>query len=394
MSRWIVNSIALSFFVSALPATFGQDASNLTLQYRELTEREKLPFRMDGADQNSRVGRLNWEFPPETFATLGMDPQLKTFCLEPLIPVVAGNDYAFQTEPFGTPKDFRLKDDEAGRKEADRRTKYVRELYGRHYADLIKDSAVAAPAFQLALYEIVAETKVPDAPSPFGLNSGTFRTNFPKADATPEYAIRAQKYLDSLTGNDASFAENPDLAGQELVRLTGVRNSAGITAQSQIALRNRGGVSNSTSAYGDGGAGGVGPIGTSGGGFSRPASGLGGGFGSGLGGGGIGGIGGGFGGIGGVGGLNSTTGTNNSPQNTNPQSGTNTSTTNGETSKPSDINPILPNPNPNPNPNPIPNPNPNPNPTPTPAPPAVLLALIGVGLFGLRRYRQSRNPIG
>ena len=289
-------------FVCNLPVALAQDAPSLTLDYRELTQREPLKFRMNGADHTASVGLLNWDFPATTFATVGFDPKLTSFCLEPLVPVVAGNQYQFQMDKFGSPKDFNLKDDEDGRKEAGRRTKFVRELYGRNYAEVLADPKVAAPAFQLALWEILSETKVPEGPIPYSLNSGTFQTNFPKGDAAPAYVTQAQKYLLGLTGDDAAFGDSPALAGQELVRLTGLRNAAGVIAQSQVALRNKGGVSNSASGYG-GDAGALGPVGTSaGGGSGRPSTSFGGIGGGGLGGGGIGGgFGGGFPLVGGIG---------------------------------------------------------------------------------------------
>ena len=78
-------------FVCNLSATLAQDAPSLTLNYRELTQREPLKFRMNGADHTVPVGLLNWDFPATTFATVGFDPKLTSFCLEPLMPVVASS---------------------------------------------------------------------------------------------------------------------------------------------------------------------------------------------------------------------------------------------------------------------------------------------------------------
>ena len=58
-----------------------------------------------------------------------------------------------------------------------------------------------------------------------------------------------------MTGNDAPFNDNPALAGQELVRLTGLKNTAGVAGQGQLARRNRAGSSNITGPFGDSAAG-------------------------------------------------------------------------------------------------------------------------------------------
>ena len=168
MTHRIQFLLGLAVIAWALVPVTAQEstAGGLKLHYRELTDRQVLKFRMNGAEQSAPIGRLNWDFPSVTFATVGLDPQLSTFCLEPLVPVVAGNDYAFDLEPFGTTKDFNLKEDEAGKKEAERRAKYVRELYGRAYADLLKDPAAVAPAFNSRSGKSSMRGKSPTAPSP------------------------------------------------------------------------------------------------------------------------------------------------------------------------------------------------------------------------------------
>ena len=343
--------------------------------YRELSQRGDLKFRMDGVDRIAAIGLMNWDFPLSTPATVGLNSNLASFCLEPLLPINAGNEYSFQVDTFGKAKDFNLKDDDEGRKDAERRTKFVRELYGRCYADVLSDPHVAAPAFQLALWEVMLETVASDGPTQYSLDTGSFRTNFPKTDAAPPYVAQAQKYLQSLTGDDTVFSETPALAGQELVRLTGLLNTSGVRAQSQLALRNSGGVLNSGA-----GSSGLGLVGMAvGGGFGRPTLTSGGSP--------LGGSGGGFGGIGrttsltGLGGLSS-------------QSGITTST---ETFPPSGLSPIQFKliPIPTSEITPLPNPISTSNPTavPTPAPPGLVLGLIGASLFGIWHYRHARIRI-
>jgi hypothetical protein len=142
----------------------------------------------------------------------------------------------------------------------------------------------------VALWEVVQETEPAEGSPKFDLFGGDFQANYPPADA-PVYVTLAQSYLNSLTGNDAVFYENPDLRGRELARLQGLANANGVAgltgllgaasagttaAQSQFALR-----------YVGGGAPGAGGLG-------RALTGLGGGLGA---------LGGGIGPLGGVGGF-------------------------------------------------------------------------------------------
>jgi hypothetical protein len=219
-----------------------QEKPDLTLRYADLTQREQLQFSMKGHPDLTRpVGGLAWEFPPTTYATVGFDPELKTFCMEPLVTVTSGMEYGFRIDTFGTPKDFGLADDEAGRKMAIRRMKFVRELYGRYYIDTVRDPNMSAAAFQTALWEVTQETEVPDGPMPFSLFTGTFKVNYPNLNESPAFVQRAQKYVQSLTGDDASFAESTVLAGQTLVRLTGLNSLTGAAGQSQLSTRAIGG---------------------------------------------------------------------------------------------------------------------------------------------------------
>ena len=327
---------------------------------------------MNGAHQIAAIGLMNWDFPLTTPATVGLNSNLASFCLEPLVPIIAGNEYSFQVDTFGKAKDFNLKDDDEGRKDAERRIKFVRELYGRAYADVLSDPHVAAPAFQLALWELMLETGAPDAPTPYDLNTGSFQTNFLKTDSAPAYVAQAQKYLQSLTGDDAVFSETPILAGQELVRLTGLLNTGGVRAQSQLALRNSGGVSNSGA-----GSSGLGLVGMAvGGGFGRPTQTSGGPP--------LGGSGGGFGGTGRIASLTGLGGLS-------PQLGITTTT---ETFPPIGLSPIqfklvpLPTPELTPMPNSVSNL--NPTAVPTPAPPGLVLGLIGISLLGIWHCRHAR----
>ena len=63
------------------------------------------------------------------------------------------------------PTAFALPNTDAGREEAFRRAKYVRELFGRFYPQALKeDDPDAGFAFQVALWEIIHEGQLPENP--------------------------------------------------------------------------------------------------------------------------------------------------------------------------------------------------------------------------------------
>ena len=313
------------------------------------------------------VGPLHWEIPASEFGTGGMDRMFAGYCSEPLVGIVTGHTYRYEIQRPEVPEAFNLPNDEAGRAEANRRATFVREMFGRYYpATQNSNDPDAAVAFQIALWEVINESQVPavDAPNanaaPFDLFTGNYKANYPALEQSPSYVQRAQQYLKGLTGNDATFYENPTLADRELVRLKGLTSANGELAQSQFGLRANGGgggvagfngaTANGGGAAVGGGAGGFGPGGFGGlGGFGGPGIFTGGGGGSGSGNGSNG---------------STTTGTNTGTGGDNPSNtpGNNTPGNGGD--------------NPNNNPN---------NTNPVPAPPAMVLGLIAVGLFAGRR---------
>ncbi len=200
-------------------------------------------------------------------------------------------------------------------------------------------------------------------PLKLNLFEGDFQANYPKADA-PAFVLKAQTYLDSLTGtDDALFYENADLRGRELIRLKGIENAEGVVAQSQFALRFKNG-------------GGVG-----GGAFSRALTAGGGALAGGvpLGGGGVGGLGGGSGG----GGLltnpngNGTTFTN--------VPGGGTTTTPPPTTPPTTTTDVPPVNEPPEEPPKKPPEEPDTPTNPVPAPAGLLLGAIALGTLGTWR---------
>ena len=142
-TSWLALAIGL---FAAAPVS-AEEIPDLTLRSRELAGRQELKFVSKAAASVKPAGLLNWDFPPAGFATVGFETAPQTYCIEPQVPVVPGTEYPFRIEAFGQPRDFGLKDDDDGRKAAARRTKFVRELYGRYYPDSVKDPAAQA-AFQ------------------------------------------------------------------------------------------------------------------------------------------------------------------------------------------------------------------------------------------------------
>ena len=86
------------------------------------------------------------------------------------------------------------------------------------------DTTPSAPAFQVALWEVVQEPTIPEGPLPFNLFAGAFRANYPNEAESPEYVQLAQKYVQSLTGDDSIFGEELSqfhCAGVRAVATTG-----------------------------------------------------------------------------------------------------------------------------------------------------------------------------
>ncbi len=400
LTRLLVPLLGLGVptaFVAA-QAPVPAEVPTVLLRYRELTNRQSFNFVQANQKHTKPVGDMSMEFPAGLLPSAGLDPTLRTFCVEPLVPMYAGEVYPFQVDPLGKPAAFGLSDTPEGVAAGEKRARFVRELYGRFYTDVAADPAVNAPAFQVALWELTQETEVPDGPMPFSLATGTFRADYPNEADSPAFVRQAQRYVQTLTGDDASFAANPALANMQLTRLTALHPVGRVAAgQSQLALRT---TPTTPTGFDSGGLGGP-----AGGGLGGMPTGFGG-LGRGIGGGGIGGpaggrpggFGGGGGGFGGFGGFGNTTttptttttpGSITTPGNGGPASPTTSfiptvpvapgpDTTPG-TSGPSGRPPEFP-----------------PGPTPpsvqaVPAPAGLVLAGVAAAALGLRRFRRRAD---
>ncbi len=388
LRRWL--SAAVTTAVAS--AAQAQQRPDLTIQYRELTDRDVFRFKLSGTEHEKSVGWLYWQFPDTTLGSVGFDPNLRTFCAEPLVPVVPGREYGFSIESFGKPPHFPgLKADAAGEQQAAKRADRVRELYGRRYADVVNNPSTA-PAFQVALWELLQEPTEPAAGQAYSLFSGGFQANYPAADAAPVYVRTAEQYLGELTGDPAPFLDSRELAGMELLRLTGVADATGTAGQSQLALRPRGGVQQANAPFAntqDSTGGGFSPLGGGLLGNRTALAGLGGG-GGGFGGGGIGG---GFFGGGGGGGTTTESGSTPNPISPNSPSPPGSPPPPPGSPPPPLVPPLVPPP-PPPGSPPPPSPPPPPPPDPVPAPPGLVLGAVAAGLLGARKLFKRKPADG
>ena len=231
--------------------------------YKGAQPKQDFAFKIKDKGYVRPAGTLHFVIPATEFGTSGLDRNFLSYCGEPLKSIVAGRTYRFELQAPETPEAFGLPDTPDGKKEAVRRATYVRELFGQHYyQSLREDDPVSATSFQIALWELTQETEVPaqDKPPPFSLFSGTFQADYPNVAASPLAVQRAEEWLGKLTGSDNVFYESEATRTQELVRMKGLANAAGEIAQSQYGLRGgivdgQGGNAGSgiTSALGSGG---------------------------------------------------------------------------------------------------------------------------------------------
>jgi hypothetical protein len=239
-------------------------APALEVYYDRFDPKEPFKYKSKGEEKNCNVGAFHWMIPPSEFGTGGLDRNFTGYCAEINVPIVSGKLYRFRLLSLLEPSNYGLEATPEGIRAAERRVTLIRELFGRYYTENKTANPDNTFAMQLALWELTEESEPRDRAVSFDVFAGTFQVNYPK-DQAPAYVLLAQTYLDSLTGDDAIYYENPEIKGRELVRLQGIENAEGIVAQSQYALRyiNGGapGVSPFAGALGNTSAGGLGGIG-------------------------------------------------------------------------------------------------------------------------------------
>lgn len=290
--RGVLALLAVVVSLGIGSRAFAQTPS-LTALYYQLDPKDTFKYKWKGDSKVCNVGAFRWYVPESEFSTGGLDRNFTGYCAEIDITITADILYRFRPISLYDPKNYGLEETPEGILAAQRRATLIRELYGRYYTENKTARPEETFAFQVALWELTHESEPMDKAATFDLYAGEFQVNYPR-EASPEFVLLAQEYLNSLTGDDSIYYQNPNINGRELIRLDGLPNAEGIVAQAQYALR-----------YITGGAAGVGPF------VGYPAGGAGGALGAIGAGGGIAGIGGvaGAGGPGGGGPLIGTTGT-------------------------------------------------------------------------------------
>lgn len=236
-----ITVAAVTALALATASASGQEPA-LEVFYTKLEPKEQFKYTWKGKAEVCSAGVFRWEVPETEFGTNGLDRNFTGYCAEVLVPITADKLYRFRVNSIYAPSNYGLADDDKGPLAAERRARYIQELFGRYFRDPIARSVnpAEAVALQVALWEIIQETEPAEGEPKRDLFAGDFQANYARADA-PAFVLKAQEYLDALTGNDALFYENPDLRGRELIRLMGIENADKVVAQSQFALRFVGG---------------------------------------------------------------------------------------------------------------------------------------------------------
>ena len=238
----LLTLVAAVPLILSLQSRAAAQTPELEVYYNKLEPKEQFKYKWKGKEGVVNAGVFRWEVPQKEFGTNGLDRNFTGYCAEILVPITAEQTYRFRVNSLYDPENYGLAGKENSALAAQRRTIYVKELFGRYFQDPVLKAVNAddAIALQIALWEVIQETEPAEGTPKLDLFGGDFQANYPKAEA-PAYVVRAQQYLDSLTGTDAVFYENPDLRGRELIRLMGISNASNVVAQSQFALRYAGG---------------------------------------------------------------------------------------------------------------------------------------------------------
>lgn len=226
-SRFALRSFALAAALLLTSAVTQAQQPEFLALYRGANPSSDFDFswKKEDAPRAQLAGRLWWEIPKSEFSTGGMDRLFAGFSSSVTGELVMGQLYRYQIESPSLPQIYGLPLTDDGVREATRRATYIREMFGRYFMNASRTDDVNVPvAFQAALWEIVNEAEFPDKPAPFSLFTGTFQANYGKRDASPAYVQLAEKYLESLTGNDVeAFYENTAVTGRELIHLRALK---------------------------------------------------------------------------------------------------------------------------------------------------------------------------
>jgi len=237
--------------VVAIPATLALQTSvsaqepNLEVFYRKLEPKELFKYKWKGKEGVRTAGVLHWEVPESEFGTNGLDRNFTGYCAQVFVTMQANKSYSFKMATIYSSENYNVGDSPTPDKAAVRRVKYIQELFGRYYRDPIRKAVdpEEAVALQIALWKIIQEKEPAEGEElNLDLSKGDFQANYGgECEEAPAFVKTAQNFLNSLSGDDSKYFENPDLKGRELIRLKGIPNANGEVAQSQFALRFAGG---------------------------------------------------------------------------------------------------------------------------------------------------------
>jgi hypothetical protein len=255
-----LRGLVIALAICGISSRSLAQAPSLDVYYDRLDPKTTFKYKWKGEEKTCNVGAFHWEIPPSTFSTGGLDRNFTGYCAEVLHPIEADRLYRFRAITLLEPTAYGLEATPEGIRSAERRATLIRELFGRYYRENKFANPDSTFAMQLALWELSQEPDPVDRAVTFDLFSGDFQANYPR-DMAPPFVTLAQSYLESLTGNDAIYYENQDIAGRELIRLQGIPAEDGVIAQAQYALRFINGGAPSTgpfaSSLSNGGGGGL-----------------------------------------------------------------------------------------------------------------------------------------
>ena len=227
--------VLLATLAAGVSSIRAEESGLVEAYFRDRAPKEKFTFRINGGVQTKEVGLHAGRISDQPFGTWGLDRVFNAHSARPLASVEAATMYRFQLRTIGSPAAYHLTDSEANRRESSIRSTYIRELFGRYYNDSFEPrdpldlliNPDAGRAFQVALWKLTTEAKLPDPSDPgrakLDLYDGSFRAEYPDRDKIPSFVVKAQQLLQNLSGDDSAFYSS---IGKyyNLVRINGLQD--------------------------------------------------------------------------------------------------------------------------------------------------------------------------
>ena len=181
MRRRITVVAVMALGLATAPAS-GQEPA-LEVFYTKLEPQEAFKYKWKGRAATANAGVFRWEVPETEFGTNGLDRNFTGYCAEVLVPITAEKLYRFRVNSLYAPTNYTLAEDDKAVLTAERRTRYVQELFGRFYRDPVAKSVnpVEAVALQVALWEVIQESEPAEGEARRDLFAGDFQAASPRA---------------------------------------------------------------------------------------------------------------------------------------------------------------------------------------------------------------------